>query len=382
MSAVIEAKRTPLYEVYPQEAKIEDFHHWLMPINFQAGIIVEHQAVRERYGFTDVSHMGELEFLGSDTEAFLEHVFTNNIRDMKEGQARYGMLCDDRGVIIDDDIVYKMGGNVWRMVVNAASIGTVYNWLNKQSGDFSVGINNISDETTLIALHGPKSAEVVSQLAPTLLSAELKYYQFKENVKVGGIPVTIAARTGYTGENGVEFMSGVEEGRAIWKLLLEMGITPYGLGARNTLRAEVGLPLGGNDISRELDGRRINPLEAGLGRFVDFGKYFIGKQALEKVAKAISEGNWDRQFVGLMVGDRGIPRDEMDILVGGRKIGTVTTGIFSPTLMKGIGMGYVEPAYAAVDTDVQIDIRGKHAAARIESLPLYKKGTAGKKMVV
>lgn len=378
-------RHVPLEDAHQRlGSKMVDFAGFLMPVNYPAGILAEHRAVREDCGVFDVSHMGELEFSGSGAEAFLEHVFTNNVRGMKVGQARYGMLCQPDGTIIDDDFLYKRQDewtDEWTMVVNAAKTKEVYAWLRRQSVDFAVRIRDVSVMTTLLALQGPRALERIAILAPTLIDERLRYHQFKENVLVGGVEIKIASMTGYTGETGMEFMGGIAEGRELWRQLMEMGVQPCGLGARDTLRTEAGLSLGGHEISRELDERGVNPLEAGLGRFVDFGKEFIGREALARIKEEIERCLWDRQLVGFVSIGREIPRPNQAILSGGSRIGTVTSGTFSPTLRRGIGIGYVEPDFVTHGTRIQVDVRGKPAGVQVVQLPFYR-GTAGRRMVV
>ncbi len=309
-----------------------EFAGFLVPIQFE-GIIQEHETVRNGVGVFDVSHMGEIEITGSDRIAFTNYITTNDATKLALNQVQYSaMLYPDAG-IVDDLLVYNLQERVF-LVVNAANTEKDYTWILKNQ-KFNVDIRNISDEIGQLAIQGPKAELVVQRLVDVNLN-ELKYYWAIET-QIRGIDVLLS-RTGYTGEDGFEIYMSAEDGLKIWDVVFEagrdFGIRPIGLGARDTLRFEMRYCLYGNDIDST-----TNPLEAGLGWIVKFDKGdFVGKDALLR----IKEAGLKRKLVGFETKGKGIPRQHQKILSGNQEVGFVTSGTFSPSLKKGIGMGYVD----------------------------------------
>lgn len=362
-------KRTALYEIHQSSgAKIIPFGGFEMPVNYPKGILAEHHAVRRAVGMFDVSHMGEVEVRGNDALAFVQHVTTNDASKLTHGQAQYSVLCYDDGGIVDDLLVYCMstGGETWYMlVINAANIEKDWAWLQSQAAAFDVRLLNLSDETNLLAVQGPKSLETLKKLTSLVLE-EIAYYNFTLG-SLAGVDMVVS-RTGYTGELGFElyFKGGSSVAVPVWQAIVEagaeFGLEPIGLGARDTLRLEKGYCLYGNDIDQT-----TNPLEAGLGWVTKLSKTdFVGKAALVSA----KEAGLQRKLVGLRLQqEKIIPRQHYTIHVNGKQIGTVTSGGISPLLGKGIALGYVETAYTQPGTVVQISVRGKESAADVVKVP-------------
>lgn len=327
-------KRTPIYNRHIElGAKMVDFHDWLMPLQYK-GIIQEHLAVRSNVGIFDVSHMGEIEIKGKDAYNFLQYLITNNLDKIGPGRAIYTHMCYENGGIVDDLIVYMFSKEHFILVVNASNIEKDFNWMRKYSAD----IKDISSDIALISLQGPRACGVLVRLGGLGESlSDLKRFYFQ---KFGGI---IVSRTGYTGEDGFELFIDWDRGLWLWDELMKFKPEPVGLGARDTLRLEKGYPLYGNDIDET-----TTPIEAGLMWAVDLKKDFIGREALLKHKS-------QRRLVRLEMKDQGIPRQGCAILYEGKKVGNITSGTYSPSLGKGIAMGYVDGDYKVVD----IDIRGR-----------------------
>jgi len=355
-------KKTPFYEQHiKNKAKIVEFAGFLMPVQFE-GIIPEHQAVRNSVGVFDVSHMGEIEIRGPERVKFVNYLTTNNVENLDLNQVQYTtMLYPDAG-IVDDLLVYNLQDRIL-LVVNAANTDKDYKWI-LENKKFEVEIKNLSDEIGQLAIQGPKAADVMRKVCKCDLSG-LKYYWSTE-MMIEKIPV-ILSRTGYTGEDGFEVYLAKENADRIWELIFDAGkefdIKPIGLGARDTLRFEMRYCLYGNDIDKT-----TNPLEAGLGWVVKLDKGdFIGKEALVK----IKESGIKRKLVGFEVVDKGIPRPHQEIHDGQKKIGFVTSGTFSPSLKKGIGMGYVDLPFNKSGT--KLNIIGKRIIpAEVIKGPFYK----------
>jgi aminomethyltransferase len=358
-------KRTPFFSIHQKlGAKIVPFAGYEMPVQY-SGIGEEHKAVRNAVGVFDVSHMGEFFVSGSNALSFLQKITVNDVSKLVPGKAQYSAMCYDHGGIVDDLLVYMLAENAYMIVVNAANIEKDWEWM-KSHCPANVSFENKSDETALLAIQGPQSLVTIQKLTEVDLST-VPYYHCVRGA-LAGIEMMIS-RTGYTGELGFELYFDIQHAEKIWNAVFDAGrefhITPVGLGARDTLRLEMGYCLYGNDIDQT-----THPLEAGLGWITKLTKNdFIGKSAIEK-AKA--EG-LKRKLVGVMLTDKAVPRHGYSILVNGSTIGTVTSGTFSPSLEKGIAMGYVESSYSAVGTQVQIDIRGKMAAASVVTVPFLKK---------
>lgn len=356
-------KKTALYHKHKAAgAKIVDFAGFAMPVHY-SGIIEEHECVRTTVGVFDVSHMGEFLVTGSDAEMFLNYVTVNDVAAMDAGQAQYTAMCLEDGGIVDDLLIYKYEDR-YLAVVNAANIQKDWDHLQKYRMA-EAELQDVSDDTTLLAIQGPASREVLQKLTSEDLSV-IKFYHFIEG-EVAGVPSTIA-RTGYTGELGFELYVENQDAEELWDALFDAGskqdIQPVGLGARDTLRLEMGFCLYGNDIDET-----TNPIEAGLGWITKLNKGdFLGRDAVARVKEAGPE----RKRVGFELLGRGIPRKGYSITFSGREIGEVTSGSQSPMLEKGIGMGYVETEFSKAGTTFNIMIRNKGIPAKVVKLPFYQ----------
>jgi aminomethyltransferase len=346
-------------------AKIVPFAGFEMPVHFTS-IIEEHKRVRESVGVFDVSHMGEIEVFGKDALAFVQKITVNDAAKLTDGRVQYSAMCYDDGGIVDDLLVYHMGDH-FMLVVNAANIDKDFAWMQRNCfGD--VQLKNRSDEISLLAVQGAKSLATLRKLTGVDLSS-IPYYHFQRGT-LAGVEMIIS-RTGYTGELGFElyFSSDVPTGKKVWDAVMaagqEFAIGPVGLGARDTLRLEMGFCLYGNDIDQT-----TNPLEAGLGWITKLDKSdFNGKSVL---LKAKAEG-LRRKLVGFTFAEKAFPRHGYTIHANGEKIGDVTSGTHSPILDKGIGMGYVRTAEAKPGTSIAVNIRGKNIPATVTALPFIKK---------
>jgi aminomethyltransferase len=358
--------RTPLYPVYEKYgAKTIAFGGWELPVHF-TGIQEEHDAVRERAGLFDASHMGEIIVAGEDAETFLQHVTTNDVTRLKPHQGQYTLMCYPDGGTVDDLILFKFTDQRFMLVVNAANTQKDLDWLKKHA-PADVAIKNISGEIALLALQGPRAADILQKLTDAPVK-DLPGFCFLPEVMIGEVKAMVS-RTGYTGEEGFELYVHRDDAVTLWEALLQAGrddgLLPAGLGARDTLRFEARLPLYGQELSAD-----ISPVEAGLGFFVKLEKGgFIGREALEKQKL---EGP-RKKLVGLEMVERGIPRTGYAVYADGRRIGEITTGTRSPTLKKNIGLAVVDRAYAALDTEVEVDIRGKRLKAKVVKTPFYSR---------
>jgi aminomethyltransferase len=360
---------TPLVEEHRAlGAKLIDFSGWLMPVQY-AGILEEHRAVRERAGLFDLSHMGELFVEGPDAGEALAYAVVTNPPSLAIGRAQYSMIVAPDGGILDDLIIYRLGEESFLVVANAGNAQLVSDTLAERIAGRRAVLDDRSLATALVAIQGPKAAEILAPFTDIDL-AGLRYYAIAEG-DVAGIPALVA-RTGYTGEDGFEVI--VENARAVdlWRTLLDAGrpagLVPVGLGARDTLRLEAGMPLYGNDLDRS-----TNPFEAGQGRVVKLDKAgdFVGRAALEKVAR----DGVTRRLVGLIVKGRGIARHGYPVYAAGedRQVGTVTSGTQSPTLGVPIGMAYVPTGDAEPGTMVDVGIRDQRVPAQVVPLPFYRR---------
>ncbi|MFO7814915.1 MAG: glycine cleavage system aminomethyltransferase GcvT [Halanaerobiales bacterium] len=356
-------KKTALYDVHLNlDAKIIDFGGWEMPVQYSS-IIKEHNAVRNKAGIFDVSHMGEILISGNEAKELVQKLITNDAAKLNKGQVVYSPMCYEDGGIVDDLLVYRLELDKFLLVVNASNTTKDLRWINKNAELFKeVKVKNETGYYSLIALQGPISREIISPLLKDDIS-ELKFYNFI-NTKIAGVQA-IVSRTGYTGELGFEIYLNSENAVEVWSTLMEegrdKGLKPAGLGARDTLRLEKALCLYGNDIDES-----TNPLEAGLGWTVKFGKEdFNGKVSLENIK---GEGI-KRELVGFIMSERGIPRHGYDIKVDDEVVGEVTSGSYSPTLDENIGLAYIDKNYAKKDTEVQICIRKREVKARIVETP-------------
>lgn len=357
-------KKTPLYENHVAwKGKMVPFGGYVMPVQYAAGIIAEHMAVRTKAGLFDVSHMGEVIFEGPTALASLNHILTNDYTSLAIGRVRYGVMCQEDGGALDDLIVYRMGEEKYLVVVNAANhdkdvAHMVPNLLE------GTKFTDISEETGLLALQGPASKEIISKLVE---SGELpeKYYSFTEHVVLSGIEC-IVSRTGYTGEFGYEIFCPADKASVLWEAILaagaDEGILPCGLGARDTLRLEAAMPLYGHEMNET-----VNPLETGLDFGVKMGKEeFIGKAGIE--AKPIA-----RERIGLKVTGRGIVREHEDVYFNGELLGHTTSGTFCPFLKGAYAMALVTKGLVKVGDTVEADVRGRKVACEVVPLPFYKR---------
>jgi aminomethyltransferase len=337
-----------------------DFAGWDMPVQYSS-IVEEHQAVRNAAGLFDISHMGRLSFGGPDALDLIQRVFTNNAATMKDGQVRYGLVCNEQGGIRDDILVYRWPYG-WAMVVNASNRDKIVGWLNEHRGKRQVDITDQTKTTAMVAVQGPKAIKLCQNLADAD-PATLGYY-FATPTKYHGQPAVLS-RTGYTGEDGVELMVSAAQATELWEELLRRGAKPCGLGARDTLRLEAAMPLYGHELSEEID-----PFQAGLAWAVKLDKGdFIGKEALLRRQK---DGSL-RQRIGLELDGKRIPREGCKVLAGSKEVGVVSSGTFAPTLQKAIAMAYVESSHVSPGTSISVDIRGKSEPARVVKLPFYKR---------
>ena len=349
-------------------ARMIDFAGWLMPVQY-AGILEEHRAVREGAGLFDLSHMGELFVEGPDAGPALAAALVSDPPALAVGRAHYSMIVAADGGIIDDLIVYRLAPERFLVVANASNARTVSDALAERLGGFKAVLDDRSLAMALVAMQGPRSVEIVRPLTDVDLDA-LRYYAIAEGT-VAGMPALVA-RTGYTGEDGFEVFVDTDRGVELWDALLRAGegsgLAPIGLGARDTLRLEAGMPLYGNELDRT-----TNPFEANLGRVVKLDKAadFVGRAALEKVA---ADGP-KRRLVGMTVEGRGIARHGYPVHAGERRTGVVTSGTQSPTLGVPIAMAYVSPADAEPATMLDIEIRDTRVPARVVPLPFYRRSS-------
>ena len=357
-------KRTSLYDKHISlNAKMVPFAGYSMPMSY-TGIIDEHNAVRNMIGVFDVSHMGEFKISGKGAESFLQLLTINDVKKISTGQAQYSALCLTNGGIVDDIVLYNFE-EYYMMVVNAANIKDDYNWLLENSNE-DVFIENISENLNLISVQGPKSAVILNDVLDCNLN-QLKYYNFIQLIFNGDS--LIVSRTGYTGELGFEIYGNSESIVSLWDNIFDykkLKVMPVGLGARDTLRLEMNYSLYGMDISRS-----INPIEAGLGWITSFNKgYFIGRDAL-----LLERNENHKRRISFEMLERAVPRNNYDIIVNGNIVGKVTSGTQSPTLDKGIGIGYIQVDHSAPGTEISIDIRSRDKLAVIVNPPFYKYGT-------
>jgi aminomethyltransferase len=352
-------KRTPLYERHAEAgAKLVPFAGWEMPVTYE-GIRPEHFAVRTHAGIFDVSHMGEVETEGPGALAFLQRVLSNDVSAIEIGGAQYSCLTNEDGGVIDDLFTYRLGHDRYLTVTNAANHETDLRWLGRHGGGFDAAIRDVADSYAMLAVQGPNARRIVSET----LRLELPPRMHVAAVRVGGRPA-LACGTGYTGEDGVELLIDPETSSAIWAELLDAGVVPCGLGARDTLRLEVCFHLHGQDLTPER-----NPVEAGLGWCCKEETGFIGATRIAEVRAAGAK----EKLAPFKIQGKGIPRPGNKVLREGEAIGIVTSGTFSPSLEVGIGMAYVQADLAEPGTELEIDIRGRRRPATVGSKPLYRK---------
>jgi len=363
------SKRTPLYDVHVAlGATFTDFGGWTMPVRYTSET-AEHVAVRTAAGLFDLSHMGEIEITGPDAAAALDYALVGVPSRIGLGRARYSVVCDEDGGIIDDLVVYRLADERFLVVANAGNVQVVAETLSRRSAGFTARVHDASEDWALIAVQGPESAEIVGELTD-LDVPSLKYYAIDEG-KLAGIRALLA-RTGYTGEDGFEVYCAPVDAAAVWAALrlagTSRGLVPAGLACRDTLRLEAGMPLYGHELSRS-----VTPFDAGLGRVVAFGKDgdFVGEEALAKHRDAPLR----KALVGLASRGRRSPRNGYAVVdpATGREVGVVTSGAPSPTLGRPIALAYVPPALQEPGTELAVDIRGTLEDVEVVSLPFYRR---------
>ena len=360
--------RTSLYSTHLSlGARMVPFGGWDMPVQY-SGILAEVKAVRTATGLFDVSHMGRLYISGPRSTEFLDWMLTGSVESLRVGRARYCMICNEAGGIIDDTIFYRLAEDRYLLIPNASNRRTVLDWFRHWiNARFPEGctLDDRTETTALLAFQGPGAPEVFDQLC-TLDNGEppsrLRLFAWGQGT-MGGKQI-FTGRTGYTGEDGFEIVVDAQDADLIWKSLQERGSLPCGLGARDVLRLEAGLPLHGHEIDEQ-----TTPIEAGLERFVRFDKEYVGSPVLRQQ----HEEGIDRQLVGLKVPGRSAPRPGYPILDQGHEVGRTTSGSYSPTLDTSIAMGYVSVRYANPGTVVDLDIRGRISRAEVVPLPFYSR---------
>ena len=346
-----------------------DFGGWDMPVQYPAGTIEEHLRTRTHAGLFDVSHMGEIDVIGTEAIAFVNRITSNDVRKLVDGQAQYTALTTPQGTVIDDLLVYRLAEDHLLLVVNASTTEKDWEWIKSNQKDESVELNNVSAEYCQIALQGPDAQTILQKLTDVPL-AEIKYYHFTRGL-VDGVS-GIISRTGYTGEDGFEVYAPADRAEQLWNKILDAGDTgqptgvlPCGLAARNTLRLEAGLALYGNEIDET-----TTLLEANLGWICKLDKGdFIGRESLAQQ----KEAGVKRKLVGFEVTERGIARDHQDVLVNDQRVGQVTSGSPAPYLKKNIGFAYVPVENANAGQEIKIDVRGKLVGAQVVKAPFYKR---------
>jgi len=357
--------RTPLYECHLEAGgRMVEFAGWEMPVQY-SGVLEEHRAVRNAAGLFDVSHMGEVSVRGPGAEAFLQLLTPNDVSKLAPGRAHYSGLLSERGTYLDDLLVYRLDPQEFLVVVNAANAASDFEWIESHAAEApDVRVENVSDRYALLALQGPRAVEILGPLVTGDLSA-IRYYGF-ETGEVDGA-AALVSRTGYTGEDGFELYLGPEDAPRIWRRLLEAGadagLVPAGLGARDTLRLEAGMALYGHELDET-----TTPWEANLGWVVKLDKGdFVGRRALVEQ----KEGGVARKLVGFEVKGRGIAREGHAVHRGGETVGRVTSGTFSPTFEKALGMAYVAVDVAEPGTEIEIEVRRRKLEAEVVRLPFY-----------
>ncbi|MGM0580658.1 MAG: glycine cleavage system aminomethyltransferase GcvT [Bacteroidota bacterium] len=358
-------KKVAINHIHEQlGAKMVPFAGYNMPVSY-TGLIEEHNTVRNSVGIFDVSHMGEFLISGSKALDLIQKVFSNDASTLVVGKAQYGYLPNDKGGIVDDLLIYRIGEEEYMLVVNASNIEKDWNWIAKQNEEFGAKMVNISDDFSLFAVQGPKAEDTLQKLTTAMDLSAIKPFHFQV-APFADTQYVIMSNTGYTGAGGFEIYLHNKDAESVWRKIIdageEFGIKPIGLGARDTLRMEMGLCLYGNDIDET-----TSPIEAKLGWATKFTKDFINAENLKKQ----KEEGVERKLIAFHMLDRGIPRKGYEILdIDGNTIGVVTSGTQSPTLGHGIGMGYVKIDFAKPETEIQIAVRKNQLKAQVKKLPL------------
>ena len=346
-----------------------DFGGWDMPVQYPAGTVEEHLRTRTRAGLFDVSHMGEIDVRGADAIAFVNGLVSNDVAKLVDGQAQYSALTTPAGTVIDDLLVYRLAEDHLLLVVNAGTTEKDWDWIKSHHTNPAVELRNVSAEYCQLALQGPEALLILQSLTDLSLN-DIKYYHFQEG-KVDGVP-GIVSRTGYTGEDGFEVYAAADKAEQLWNKMLDAGefgadsgVLPCGLAARNTLRLEAGMALYGHEIDET-----TTLLEANLGWICKLGKgEFIGREALARQ----KEAGVTKRLAGFEVTERGIARDDQEVLVAGARVGRVTSGSPAPFLKKNIGMAYLPVEFTQAGQEIQVDVRGRLVSASIVPTPFYKR---------
>lgn len=368
-------RKTPLYECHEKAGgKMVPFAGYLLPVQYETGVIAEHMAVRTAAGLFDVSHMGEVIIKGKDALKNVQYLVSNDCSKMVDGQVKYSPMCNENGGVVDDLLIYRKQEEVYLIVINAANRFKDVDWMKRHLFG-EAELTDISDEVAQLALQGPLSKEILCKLTGDE-NLPVKYYSFREEVSIAGI-VCLVSKTGYTGEDGYELYCSNQDALKLWEVLLQAGsdmkwkedehraLIPCGLGARDTLRLEAAMPLYGHEMDDT-----ISPLETGLGFAVKLEKdNFVGKAGI------LAKGTPRRTRVGLNITGRGIAREACPVYVNGNLIGTTTSGTHCPYLGRPVAMALISTEYSALGTQVEVEVRGRRIAAEVTGLPFYKKTT-------
>jgi aminomethyltransferase len=367
-----ELKRTALYDWHASHGgRMVPFAGWEMPVQYPTGPLQEHEATRTAAGLFDIDHMGQMEVRGQDADAFVNHLVTYDVSKMKLFDAHYAVACYEDGTCVDDVFVYKLpdeqvnGTRAYYFIaINASNREKDVTWTKSHASKFSVEVKDISDETYMLAFQGPKAVEILNRITKSDLEKVPRFTSVKDII-FGDVPVLLG-RTGYTGEDGFELYFPIENALKVWEGILKLGesdgVKPIGLAARDSLRFEACMPLYGHEINAT-----ITPVEAGLGFALSLEKDFLGKAVLLK-QKLEKSG---RVQIGFELTGKGVAREGYSVLVDGKEIGTVTSGMFSPTTKKYLGMALVSREYSAIDTEIEIMVREKPIKAKVVKKPFY-----------
>lgn len=359
-------KRTNLYQWHVDHGgRMVPFAGWEMPVQYPTGPIEEHYLTRRSAGLFDIDHMGQITVTGPDAETYLNRLVTWDVRLMAAYEAHYALMCYEHGGIVDDVFIYKLAGR-WFVVVNASNLDKDFQWLQDHAQGYNVTVTNVSAETYMLALQGPRAIELLQKLITANMSSVARFNAVETDL--AGVS-TLIGRTGYTGEDGVELFFPAEAARQVWESILNTGaagdieVKPVGLAARDSLRFEAGFPLYGHEISAE-----ITPIEANLGWVCKFDKDFTGKAAL----LAQKENGVAKKLIGFELVEKGVPRQDYPVTTAsGQSTGTVVSGLYAPTVDKYCGHAFVSPEHAAVGTSLQVIIRDKPKAAVVVKRPFY-----------